>query len=91
MDEINALEVWGVQDLRHDEPGTETECEQVAPGSGDVPHFFSVYRHTIGEGCEVVDDYPTRDAARAAAQVLATTTGLPVLDFADWEGPGAQP
>lgn len=88
MDEQNAYEVWGVVDLRAGGPADEgTECEQVQPQTGTAPHFYSVYQHTIGEGCMVVDDYPTRDEARAAAKALSTANGLPVLDFADWELP----
>lgn len=75
-----AIEVWGVVDLKSDEPGDETECAQVDPASDTEPEFYSVYLHEDGN-CMLEEDYPTRLEAVVAAHELSLKRGLPVEDM----------
>ncbi len=87
-----SLEIFGVVDRHYDDPrwDGETYCETIDPHSGEKPHFFSVYgRAWVGDFLEadLIDDYPTREEARAAAAQMGLSWAIPIDDLANWETP----
>ena len=81
-DEVEALEVWGVVDIN--KGGEETQCEQVSATDPREPEFWSIYRHIPGHGCEVDDDFPTKEAAIEAARLGSQMFGIPAFDYTVW-------